>query len=268
MALTRTDWEDLPGAARVAVEKHAGPVVSARTVPQGLNSAVAAVLTTRWGKVFVKGLRQDYPRRNTQDLEWMVAPYVAAVAPRLVWRVEEAGWDLLGFEYVDGRHADYEPGSPDLGPLLDTMTVLGRTPCPDLPIRNAAERWRPYLDSPQDAEWLQGEQLLHTDYNPLNVLMVGRRALLVDWAWPTRGAGWVDPACLILRLIAGGHTPMQAERVVSVLPAWQAAPTAGVDVFAAASVRLWEEISVRDSVSWTGRMAGAARLWLEYRRMA
>ncbi|MFD1535587.1 hypothetical protein [Nonomuraea guangzhouensis] len=35
-----------------------------------------------------------------------------------------------------------------------------------------------------------------TDYNPLNMLIAEGRALLIDWAWPTRGAGWIDPACL------------------------------------------------------------------------
>ncbi|MEV0597615.1 hypothetical protein [Nonomuraea cavernae] len=52
---------------------------------------------------------------------------------------------------------------------------------------------------------------------------------------------------------------------MSVLPAWKNAPSAGVDAFAAASVRLWEEITGRDSVSWTGRMADAARQWHAHR---
>ncbi|MEU8251961.1 hypothetical protein [Nonomuraea sp. NPDC048916] len=110
MALTRTDWEALPEATRAAVEKHAGPVLSARTVSQGLNSAVAAMLTTCWETVFVKGLCQDYARRRTQDMEWMIAPYVAAVAPRVLWRIEEGGWDLIGLEAVDGQHAGTSAG--------------------------------------------------------------------------------------------------------------------------------------------------------------
>jgi RIO-like serine/threonine protein kinase len=30
--------------------------------------------------------------------------------------------------------------------------------------------------------------LLHTDFNPLNVLMTADGAWIIDWAWPTRGA--------------------------------------------------------------------------------
>ncbi|WP_336214502.1 hypothetical protein [Nonomuraea sp. LPB2021202275-12-8] len=268
MALTRTDWQDLPAATRAAVEKHTGPIWSARTVSEGLNSSVAALLTTERETVFVKGLPLGYARRWTQDMEWMIGPYVAGVAPRVLWRVEDEEWDLLGYEYVSGRHAVYEPGSPDLGLLISTMRALGRIPCPDLPIKTAEERWLPYLAERLDVRWLAGDRLLHTDYNPLNVLISHGWALLIDWAWPTRGAGWIDPACLILRLIAGGHTAQQAQRVVYELPAWREAPEEGVDVFAAASVRLWEEIADRDSVSWTGRMAGAAREWDTYRRGA
>ncbi|MEV0593905.1 hypothetical protein [Nonomuraea cavernae] len=62
--------------------------------------------------------------RRTQDLEWMIAPYVAAVAPRVLWRIEEGGWDLIGFEAVDGRHAVYEPGSPDLHKLTDSLSSV------------------------------------------------------------------------------------------------------------------------------------------------
>ncbi|MDF2707503.1 MAG: hypothetical protein K0R62_3155 [Nonomuraea muscovyensis] len=50
------------------------------------------------------------------------------------------------------------------------------------------------------------------------------------------------------------------------LPAWIHAPTTSVDVFAAASVRMWEEIANRDSVPWTEGMACAARDWHKHRQ--
>jgi hypothetical protein len=113
VAVTRIRWEDLPASTRRAVEKHAGPVLQAVTVSAGLNSAVAAVLTTEAGQVFAKGLRADYPRRWTQDMEALINPYVATLSPRLLWRVQDE-WDMLGFELIKGSHADYAPGSPDL----------------------------------------------------------------------------------------------------------------------------------------------------------
>jgi hypothetical protein len=48
--------------------------------------------------------------RWTQDMEALINPYVADLSPRLLWRVQ-GEWDVLGFEVVDGRHADYRPGS-------------------------------------------------------------------------------------------------------------------------------------------------------------
>jgi hypothetical protein len=260
VAVARVHWEDLPARTRRAVEQHTGRVLSAVTVSVGLNSAVAAVLTTETGGVFAKGLRGDYPRRWTQDMEALINPYIAALAPRLLWRVQDE-WDVLGFELVEGKHADYAPGSPDLPMVTSIMTALGAIRCPDEPVKNAPHRWRDYVADPQDVSWLDGDRLLHTDYNPLNVLISDGRALLIDWAWPTRGAGWIDPACLILRLVAAGHTPQSAEAVVRDVPAWQAAPSAGLAVFAQACTRMWEEVAHGNPVEWTRRMAHAAREW-------
>jgi len=256
----RIHWEDLPRETREAVAQHTGAVWSATTVSEGLNSAVAAILATEARPVFVKGLHRDHPRRWNQDMEAMINPYVAHLSSRLLWRVH-GEWDLLGFELVDGRHADYRLGSADLPKIAETMTVLGTIQCPGLPVKLAEHRWRTYVDTPEELEWLKGERLLHTDYNPLNVLIADGRALLVDWAWPTRGAGWIDPACLILRLMANGHGAESAEQVVAHVPAWQAAPVEGVSVFARACSRMWEEIAADDPVDWSLAMKEAAKSW-------
>ncbi|MDP9863917.1 MULTISPECIES: hypothetical protein [Streptosporangium] len=263
MAVARIHWDDLPNETRAAVEKHTGSVWSSQTVSEGLNSAVAALLDTVSGKVFIKGLHRDYPRRWTQDMEAMINPHVHGLAPRLLWRVE-GEWDVLGFEAVDGHHADFGPGSSDLPLLVGTMMALGKLSCPNLPMKVAEHRWRTYVAAPEELKWLRGDRLLHTDYNPVNVLIADGRALLIDWAWPTRGAGWIDPACLILRLMAGGHTAEEAERVVAQTPAWSSAPEEGIEVFARANVRLWDEIAGNDSAPWIKRMTRVAHEWLEY----
>lgn len=265
MALERIHWEDLPGETRVAVEEHTGTVWSAKTVSEGLNSAVAAILATEAGPVFIKGLHRDYPRRWNQDMEAMINPYVAHLSSRLLWRVR-GEWDVLGFELIDGRHADYRPGSADLPKIVEAMTTLGTIQCPDLPVKLAEHRWRTYVDAPAGLEWLKGDRLLHTDYNPLNVLIADGHALLIDWAWPTRGAGWIDPACLILRLIGNGHSATSAEQVVESLPAWQAAPAEGLAVFAQACERMWVEIADDNPAEWINDMAEAARAWAAHRR--
>jgi len=263
----RIHWEDLPEDTRQAVEAHTGRVWSAQTVSAGLNSAVAAILTAEVGAVFVKGLHRDHPRRWTQEMEAMIHPHVAHLSPHLLWRVQ-GEWDVLGFAAVDGRHADYRPGSPDLARVARTTATLGEISCPALPVKVATHRWRTYVDAPQELQWLTGDRLLHTDYNPQNVMMSGGRALLVDWAWPTRGAGWIDPACLILHLMANGHNADSAEAVVHGIPAWQAAPVQGLAVFARVCARMWAGIAGHDPVEWTRRMARVAAEWAAHRARA
>src|SRR6266567_8421248 len=211
----------------------------------------------RHGRGVRQGMPRDYPRRWNQDMEAMVNPHVTHLAPRLLWRVQDH-WDLLGFEVVRGRHADYRPGSPDLPYVARAAAELGTTPCPDLPIKRAEHRWREYIPKPAELAMLAGDNLLHTDYNPLNILITGGRAVLVDWAWPTKGAGWIDPTCLILRLIAHGHTTQSAEAVIADTPAWQTAPAHGIAIFARACASMWHEIAIANPTGWTQRMAQAA----------
>jgi thiamine kinase-like enzyme len=57
-----------------------------------------------------------------------------------------------------------------------------------------------------------GPTLLHGNINPDNLLIgPDGEATVVDWSWPTHGAAFIDPACLVVQLIAAGHAPAQAE---------------------------------------------------------
>jgi hypothetical protein len=263
--MDRTEWDDLPEGARTAVQAHTGPVTHAKTASEGLNSALAAFLHTPSGTVFVKGLHRDHRQVVSQQREAMIAPYVVAVSPRLLWQVEVDGWHLLGFEYVGGRHADYRPGSADVPKVIDAMRLLGQMPCPDLPLKRAEQRWSSYVDNAAALEVLAGDALLHTDWNPLNVLISDGTARIIDWAWPTRGAGFVDPGCLIVRLMAAGHTAREAEDWAGQVPAWNAASVMAIDTFVSASSRMWAEIVDADPVPWKKDMAEAAQEWAEYR---
>jgi hypothetical protein len=42
----------------------------------------------------------------TQRREAAVAPLVREISPVLLWHFDEAGWNVLGYEYAPGRHAD------------------------------------------------------------------------------------------------------------------------------------------------------------------
>lgn len=253
---------DVPGDVLAAIAQISGPVLKTEPVGSGFNSEIAARIHTDSGTVFVKGLRADHPRVWTQQREADINPHVQGIAPRLLWRLQPAGWDLLGFEAVEGRHADYTPGSPDVAAVAATLRRLGGVPCPDLPLKTMPDRMASYSDTPG---LFAGERLLHTDWNSTNVLIRDGAALLVDWAWASRGAGWIDPALWVIWLIAGGHTAAEAEAQASTLPAWNEAPGVAVDAFAAASARLWQEIAGADPDPWTQRMEAAAEAWARHR---
>jgi hypothetical protein len=211
-----TDWDELEAPVRLAIEARTGRVHAARTASAGLNSQLAVVLDTDAGTVFVKGLRVDHPGVVRQGREAMINPFVRSVAPRLLWHDQAAGWDVLAFEYIDSvRHADYRPGSPDLAPVIDAMHRLAAIGCPDLPVKQAPQRWAAYVDCEADLEVLDGDALLHTDFNPLNILVGPDRVWMIDWAWPTRGAAFIDAGCFLIRAMAAGHSASQAEALAS-----------------------------------------------------
>ena len=261
---SRIRWDDIPPGVRAAVESRTGPVVKAETASEGLNCEIAAFAYTQAGCVFVKGLRSDDPSAWTQQMEAMINPHVRPVAPRLLWQIETGGWNILGFERIDGRHADYSPGSRDLPKVVQAMRLLGQLPCPGLPLKRAEERWAPYVDNAAALELLRGDSLLHTDYNRLNVL-ISHAAHIIDWAWPTRGAAWIDPACFILRLMAAGHSPPGAEAWARQVPSWHTGSKEAVGTFAAASARLWDEIAGNDPQPWKQEMSTVTHEWLRYR---
>ena len=65
-------------------------------------------------------------------------------------------------------------------------------------------------------------------------------------AWPTRGAAFIDAACLLIRAMAAGHDADQAEALAYFCPGWQQAPSVAIDIFALASARLYGEIARND----------------------
>jgi hypothetical protein len=111
------------------------------------------------------------------------------------------------------------------------------------------------------AELFAGDHLSHTDWSPGNVL-IADDARIVDWAWPTRGALWIDPACWIVWLIASGHTPAQAEGCAAKVPAFARAPRHAVTAFSQAQAAMWSEIG--DEAPHSG-LAAAAAYWHKHR---
>lgn len=96
----------------------------------------------RWAGVR-EGGPQGLPDRDgveVRPLRWDAAinSHVSESAPRLLWHGEAGRWLALGFEHVEGRHADYTRGSVDLEVVAKTLTAFQALPCPDLVNRCAA----------------------------------------------------------------------------------------------------------------------------------
>jgi len=258
------DRVTLPPAARAAAEAEVGEILRVEHVASGLNSAFAAVLHAPNAAVFVKGMPSDHPRVRGQRREAAIASYLTGISPLLRWHLDVAGWDLLGFDYLPGRAADLSPGSHDLAAVACTLARLGEVEPPDLSLPRIEHRWSGLADDTALA-LLTGGHLLHTDLNPNNILISDGHAWLVDWAWPTLGAAWIDPACAALWLIAEGHTPAAAEAWASTLPAWSHVPANGLDTFVAVNTRLWTQISDNDPQPWKLDIRNAANRWLTHR---
>ncbi|WP_399055153.1 phosphotransferase family protein [Streptomyces evansiae] len=268
MVTMRMHWEDLPPATRAAVAARTGPIYATTSTDKGMNSELAATLYTRAGRIFVKGLRCDHPRVWTQQREATINPYVAPLAPRLLWTINDGEWNLLGFEHLDGRPAAYAPGSDDLPLVAEAIITLAGVRAPaDVELKQIEQRFADYVDHPDDAALLRGDTVLHTDWTPDNVLIVDNAARVVDWAWPTRGAAWIDAACWVVWLVSAGHTPEDAELWAAKTPAWSTAPARALDVFATAQQRLWAGIATDSpEVAWKQTLADAAQQWLTYRQ--
>ncbi len=69
----------------------------------------------------------------TQAREAAAAPLVKGISPQLLWHFDEAGWNVLGFEHVHGRAADYSPGSPDIDLVTGLMRALAAIEIPPVP---------------------------------------------------------------------------------------------------------------------------------------
>jgi hypothetical protein len=228
-------WADLPAAVRAAVTTRIGPVAAARDVPHGYNCRHASILHTGSGPVFVKAATGP-ECTAAHDREQTTAPYVAPVAPALLWRTHADGWDIVAFEAVpDARHADLTPGSPDLPLLAAALRASTAIPAPaGLP--QYTSRF-PDAD-PADATLLHGDTLVHGDINPHNVVISGR-AWLVDWATPTRGPAWADVAEAAIRLMEDGHSAEQAHAWAAAVPAWRTAGPSAIKAWAEARCRAW-----------------------------
>src|SRR5262249_30228628 len=131
------------------------------------------------------------------------------------------------------------------------------------------DRLKDYIPDPKTLAIFRGPTLQHTDWVPYNVLISPERPYLIDWAWPTLGAAWMDPAYWLLRLMASGHSVHEAESYAIHVPAYAEADPEHLDVFASANVQMWDEIERQSEghiTDWMRSVVLAAREWNDYRK--
>ncbi|MBW8803536.1 MAG: phosphotransferase [Catenulisporales bacterium] len=260
-----TEFGELPPSVLERVAEVAGKVVEFIPAEFGNHADVAGELRTSGGRVFVKGARlvpdqtgggaEAWSLRNESAILPSVRPY----APELYWQVETDGWYLVGFEFINGRHADYTPNSPDMEPVGAVVEHLSKSECPPA-VRLRVEDRYSALDA--RASVFAGPGLLHCDLNPTNVLIgTDGSARVVDWAFCSRGASWLELAFLVPWLLREGHTPETAESWLSQFPLWKAADPWHVDLFVSLLDRAWTRRNVEGAPAWISEYSGLVQAW-------
>ncbi|AZK93498.1 MULTISPECIES: phosphotransferase family protein [Streptomyces] len=253
--IDRVGWDALPAVLRDEVTARTGALLSDETVPHGLNCRLAAtVRTQRYGGLFLKGVPDgDTDEAAALHLEALLGAAVEGVGPALRYDVRAAGWRVLVFDRVDGRHADLGPGSKDLDAVREVLGRMGRLRVPDgVRVPTLAERFAGHL-RPGDSELLAGDTLLHTDTHPHNLLVehATGRAYAVDWARPATGPAWVDAAYTAVRLMECDQPPDAALAWLATVPAWQEAAPDAVRAFVDAVCRHWTAVAGERNAEWS-----------------
>lgn len=235
----------------------------------GFSTDLLAVVEGEKGSFFVKAMRNRPGGRRDQMLrEEAINPFVQPLAPALLWRAEDEEWIVLGFERVHAREVDFTPGSRDLPVVVDLLNRIHALDLPEVARDWPETRWDWFADEGASALF-RGDTLLHADVNPSNFLVSDGCSWVVDWSWPTRGAAFIDPAMLIVQLIAADHTPAAAESWASKCSAWTKAAPEAVDAFATAYARMNRRRALRKPDElWLTAMAEATESWAAHRGTA
>ncbi|MEU1816110.1 protein kinase [Streptomyces roseifaciens] len=262
--------DDLPDDHfRHLILPYTGKVTHVRVPARGFGSDFSAVIDSEKGRFFVKSMfNNPGGRRDSILRERAINPYVLSLSPRLLWSVDgdDAGWIILAFEFIEERGLDFEPDSPDLPLAVDLLNRAASLPLPDVARDWREDRWDAYVSSEDEVALLRGDALLHTDINPSNMTVGDAGSWLIDWSWPTRGPGFLDPACFVVQLISAGHSPESAESWASGCTAWSSADPKAIDVFAGAYLRMLRAIADRyPDEAWREAMVEAGQTWVDHR---
>lgn len=275
-------WGELPKSVREGIREHVGDIDRCEEIEVGQSSNFAAVLH-RDGQapLFVKGVEGVSPPMRWLRNEAELGELVSGVAPAVRFSADIEDWLVVGSEYVHGRRAQLQPGSADLARVAATINRIGNIEAPGL--RPLEQRWqsawwaklgqeRPEVVGNWDLDeltaWEQkapalvtGGCLLHTDLHADQFLIpVTGDIRVIDWGWPARGAAWVDPAFMVIRLIEAGHRAAEAETWARKSTRWREATEEEITAFAVYVAGLWSY-----KAATTARLARIARDYAGWR---
>ncbi|MEU9123231.1 aminoglycoside phosphotransferase family protein [Streptomyces sp. NPDC048506] len=250
----RRPWTDVPTALRDGLEQALGAAVTgAVSCAGGFSPGVAAGLQLTDGRrVFVKAVGAE-PNAYAPQLhrrEARVAPALPSCvpSPRLLTALDDRGWVVLAFEWVDGTMPAQPWRAAELDRVLHAVAHLATatTPAPPtvaavVPVaaESLAEEFRGWrnlthqrnaglpldgldpwaaarLDALAELEsgWpdaVRGDALAHCDLRADNVLLTRERVFLVDWARACLAAPWLDLLFLLAPApLHGGPSPESA----------------------------------------------------------
>ncbi|GAA3886767.1 hypothetical protein [Streptomyces sedi] len=232
----------------------------------GFSTDVLLVVECENGSFFLKGMRnRPGGRRDQMVREGLINPFVRSVSPELMWSTEDEHWIVLAFERVHAREAAFDSHTGDLPTIVGMLNQIGRLELPDIAREWHETRWDWWADA-GTTDLFRGDTLLHADINPSNFLICERRSWIVDWSWPTRGAAFIDPAMLVLQLVADAHTPQEAESWAARCPAWVDADPKAIDAFVVAYTRMNRHRALRrPEEPWLRAMFDATHAWATHR---
>lgn len=257
----RSDWTALPESATTKIAGLVGGIREVIPAPRGNHAEIAATVAGPAGEVFVKAASSELGVRSLRYELLASRAVPLSCSPAVEWDFESDGWLMVGFERCAGPNADLSPGSADLDLLDVALNELNATLAPDQAWFSPAGRLgftHPAMD---------GRTLVHTDLNPDNLIMSASGLRIVDWAYATKAAPWVELALLVQWLIGSGHTPEQAEAWVARFPAWQETNPEVLDEFAARNAAKWSSKAHRATEWWIHELAAWTGCWSVYRRM-
>ncbi|MFF5180037.1 aminoglycoside phosphotransferase [Micromonospora sp. NPDC000316] len=254
----RSDWTALPESVTAGIAERVGGTFNVAHASSGDHAEVASTVTGPAGQVFVKAASGELSVRSLR-YELAVTRAIGRHPPAILWHLESDGWLVVGTEHVAGPHPDLSPGSKDLNLLLAALTALQETPAPSETWFTPAARLgfaHPAMD---------GETLIHSDLNPANLIVTPLGLRIVDWAWATTAAAWVELALLVPWLIGSGHSAEQAEEWLTQLPASTATDRQVLDDFASKNATKWAAKSRQNIERRVSDLAMRTGEWEDHR---